>query len=655
MALVVRVVGAVTGFLYLVTIAVSVTYRPIDAFGILVNVVPMLAFFLAGMVVLWSQPESQSGRWLLGVGVCGAAMVASTALSPRLGWSGWPVFLLGTVPQCLLFAAWLGIFATFPSPELDRGYERVAVAVAVVAAVVLPVIAVVASPRLTLMVPPVDHPPVVASPIQIGWLAPFANAFTLLYVLPVVALVLLVIRYRRGDESLRRRMRWPLFACAIAAVFFAASALFPGLNVYVSSVLFVAATTSVPVAVAIGLARPSLFDIDLLIRRSPVYALLWLAIAAVYATVSAILGITAGQRLSVGTAVAVTVIAAVLFQPARDRLERIADRIVYGQRLDGYALLRGLAHDLEKAPHAAAVGPRVAAAVADGVGAAWSRVVLTETSGDVVVGTAGHPVPPAELVLPLVYRDETIGRLECGPRGAEPYSEADIELLAAVARQVALALHDARQSHELAASRTRLVQAAQAERRRIERDLHDGVQQELVALMAKIEVARRSATGDPAVTEALNDAVQLARSSLRGVRELAHGIHPAVLTDEGLAAAVHARAAALPIGVHLEVAPEARGRRFAADSEAAAYFMVSEALTNAIKHSGTDECWIRIGLCQDQLDVIVDDAGRGIEPKAHLRGLRGIEDRLGALGGRLEVGPRPGSRSGTRVRALLPA
>jgi signal transduction histidine kinase len=196
------------------------------------------------------------------------------------------------------------------------------------------------------------------------------------------------------------------------------------------------------------------------------------------------------------------------------------------------------------------------------------------------------------------------------------------------------------------------VQAAEAERRRIERDLHDGVQQDLVALMAKVEVARRRGS-DPAVAETLVEAQQLTRRAVQELRQLVQGIHPPVLTDEGLPSAVRSRAGALPFPVRVEVGPGATGRRFDPDSEAAAYFLVCEALTNVAKHAGATSAMVCIDADDHRLCVDVRDDGCGFTGPSTPRGLRGLQDRLEALGGRLDFGSLEGG--GAYVRGELPA
>lgn len=212
-----------------------------------------------------------------------------------------------------------------------------------------------------------------------------------------------------------------------------------------------------------------------------------------------------------------------------------------------------------------------------------------------------------------------------------------------------------RQAQELAASCSRIVQAQDAERHRIERNIHDGVQQEIVALAAKAQLARNQLRRAPDLADAtLSELRDDIRHALQSLRELARGIHPAVLTDKGLLEAVQAQASRMPLDVTVEAAAELRDRRFAAEVEAGAYFFVSEALANALKHASPTRVLTRLKLSGRSLSVEVADDGEGFVPsEADGTGLRGVRDRIESVGGALHVTSAPGE--GTRLHAVFPA
>jgi signal transduction histidine kinase len=215
------------------------------------------------------------------------------------------------------------------------------------------------------------------------------------------------------------------------------------------------------------------------------------------------------------------------------------------------------------------------------------------------------------------------------------------------------------QAERLAAveeSRARLAEVAVVERRRIERDLHDGAQQQLLALLARVELARArlGEEAGPDVDRELRDIGTAVGEVHRDLRELARGIHPAVLTDCGLGEAVRSALVRLPLQTEVTVAPEVEARRFAPTVEAAAYFFVLEGLANVLKHSGGTAARVELTADGSSLTVAVQDPGRGFEtPSSDGSGLVGLRDRLAAVGGSLSVTSRPGA--GTTLRGILPA
>jgi signal transduction histidine kinase len=262
-----------------------------------------------------------------------------------------------------------------------------------------------------------------------------------------------------------------------------------------------------------------------------------------------------------------------------------------------------------------------------------------------------------------------VGMIECGPRLEGKYTVQDQSLLDDLARQTALAVRNAGlaselsvrlgeirvQAAELAASRARIVHAQESERRRIERNIHDGVQQELVALIASLRLARNQLDRDPgAAALTLAGLQEQVRVTLDDLRHLAQGIHPAVLSDRGLLPALEARARSAPVAVAVHADRASLGVRFDDDVEGAAYFVVCEALANALKHALAESIELSVSHDKDTLVLEVRDDGVGFEPLVTpRRGLADLEDRVAALGGRFLVESEPGR--GTRIRCELRA
>jgi signal transduction histidine kinase len=276
---------------------------------------------------------------------------------------------------------------------------------------------------------------------------------------------------------------------------------------------------------------------------------------------------------------------------------------------------------------------RLATAVRTGLDTRWAAVTLTD--GRRVV--SGREDGPAALTIPV---RGGLGRIECGPRDRGRLHEEDRRFLEALAVPAGLAI----QSAGLA---MRLVNAQEAERRRIERNIHDGVQQQLVALIAGIELAR--ATGGDA--ETFGHLREQAHQTLQDLRELAAGIHPSALTQGGLVEAVEARCSRLPVPTQVFAHRELRAERFPDEIEGAMYFTVSEAVANALKHAEATKIEVRLDRTAGRLSAAVSDDGKGFGAGAR-RGLATLADRLDALGGGLELDSEQGK--GTRVEAWVP-
>jgi PAS domain S-box-containing protein len=239
-----------------------------------------------------------------------------------------------------------------------------------------------------------------------------------------------------------------------------------------------------------------------------------------------------------------------------------------------------------------------------------------------------------------------------GPRGEQWMDGAIFDITERRANEEALRRHEVERARveELRASQARIIEAGDAARRRIERDLHDGAQQHLVALALEVRLARARAERDPhsavAFLEHVGEALAQASSELR---ELAHGIHPAVLTERGLAAAVQALAGRASVPVEVVETPD---ERLPAAIEAAAYFVVAEALTNVAKYAQASAATVAVTVAKDRLVVEVRDDGVGGATPNSGSGLRGLADRVGALDGTLTVASPPGD--GTRLSAVIP-
>jgi signal transduction histidine kinase len=358
-------------------------------------------------------------------------------------------------------------------------------------------------------------------------------------------------------------------------------------------------------------------------------------------------------------------VVAVAVQPAHQRARRLANRVVYGRRATPYQVLSDFAQRIGSAYSHEEVLPQMVHIVAKGTGAArvvvWLRVddeLRPEASSDgsphaaplPVDGDAMPPVPGADLSVPVRHGGDLLGAISVQmPRGQRLRPTGE-QLGADVASQAGLVLSNVGLVEDLRASRQRLITAQDEARRRLERNIHDGAQQDLVALAIKLKLAVTAVDDDPA-RQILGELQADATGVLENLRELARGIYPPLLADLGLAAALNAQAAKSPVPVTVDA--DGIGR-FGQDTEAAVYFCCLEALQNIAKYAQASSARICLRAQNGTLRFTVSDDGTGYDTGCTPlgSGLRNMADRLAALGGRLEVRSAP-SR-GTTITARLP-
>jgi signal transduction histidine kinase len=386
--------------------------------------------------------------------------------------------------------------------------------------------------------------------------------------------------------------------------------------------------------------------------------------------------IGSGSRPNLVLSIIATAIVAVAFQPVRERLQTFANRLVYGKRATPYEVLAQFSERVAESYAADDVLPRMARVLAEGTGAERADVWLR--SGDHLRATAHwpdrngaearHPIGVTEQLMPAMlevdraaavrHQGVLLGALTVNKRQGESLTPVEEKLLDDLASQAGLVLKNVgltaellQRLEDLRASRQRLVAAQDEERRRLERNLHDGAQQNLVALKVKLGLAEAFAEKDPAKSkELLRELKDDADEALETLRDLARGIYPPLLAEKGLAVALEsqARKATLPV----EVSADGVGR-YPQDIEAAVYFCVLEALQNVQKYADAGEATVRLSDAGGQLRFEVRDDGKGFDPAATRKGsgLTNMADRLDALDGRVEVTSRPAE--GTTVIGTL--
>jgi signal transduction histidine kinase len=490
----------------------------------------------------------------------------------------------------------------------------------------------------------------------------------------------LFVRFRRAHGEERQQIRLVAYAPAIALFFFIATFVTGvGLGPNETSapneisflLLYLTVGIGIPLAAAVAMFRYRLYDLDIVIKKTVVAGVLAAFIALVYLGV--VIAVPLVIRGTAGTtadlfSLAAALIVALAFNPVRRAARRLADRLVYGERASPYEVLSEFSERVAETYSTDDVLPRMAQIVAAGTGATeaaiWLRVgsELRPAASWPDGGRARNALrmqgeelpdlPPQTAAFPVRHQRELLGAVSVTMPANDPMNPSKEALVRDLASQAGLVLRNVRLIEELRASRQRIVAAQDDERRRIERDIHDGAQQQLVALAVKLRLADAMVDKDTAKAhDLLTQIQQEANRALQDLRDLARGIYPPLLADKGLAAAVEAQARKSPV----PIAVEADGiGRYSQEIEAAVYFCVLEGLQNALKHAVSTRTTVRLAASDGQLTFQIADDGQGFDTaaRAYGTGLQGMADRLDAIGGTLEVASTPGQ--GTTVTGRLP-
>ena len=427
----------------------------------------------------------------------------------------------------------------------------------------------------------------------------------------------------------------------------------------------------IPAACAIAAFKYRLYDLDIVVKKTVMFGLIALALTAIgLATIALLptfaLGISSGISLR---SVLLGLALGLLVWPFRRFASRIADRVVYGTRATPYEVLSEFSDRMASTYSTEDVLPRMAEILGQGCGAdraaVWLRVgteIRLAASwpdeadagsprirliGDDLLDFAG-----ADHAFPVRHQGELLGALTLAMPAADPMNPARAKLARDVAAQGGLVLRNVRLIEELRASRQRLVTAQDEERRRIERNIHDGAQQQLVALSVQLRLAESMVGKEPEKERQLLHRLQAATAeALEDLRVLARGIYPPLLAEEGLVVAIEsqARKSATPV----EVESKNLGR-YPQHVEAAVYFCALEALNNVAKYADASSARVRLTARDGTLTFEVADDGVGFDPAetGYGTGLQGMADRLAAIGGDFEVRTRAGS--GTTVKGTVP-
>jgi signal transduction histidine kinase len=492
--------------------------------------------------------------------------------------------------------------------------------------------------------------------------------------------IALIVRFRRSSGEERQKLRWLAFVGGLAGSLLALDMLLAivgglllggegGDPIFTAIwvLTFVSVFLGVPAAYLIAIFRYGLWNLDVVVRKTVVYGtlvVLFLVVGAVLVLLvgRTIVGVPSGtQWVLLGAGL----VMGLLFVPLRRASARLADRIVYRKRATPYQVLTAFSDRMGESYSADEVLPRMAEVVAGGVGADVARVWL-RLGPDLVPEASWPPGPPPSVVpfrdpLPAIggeqvfevrHQGEVLGAVSVRMPVSDPMNGSKERLIRDLAAQAGLVLRNVGLIEALRESRRRIVAAQDERAKALERNIHDGAQQQLVALSVKLGLARRLGDGGPGpVDELLGQLQEDARLALEDLRDLARGIYPPLLADQGLAAALQAQARRSTVATTVESYGVGR---YSQDVEAAVYFSALEALQNVAKYSQATHATVRLAQTDGIMSFEVQDDGVGFDPSStgYGTGLLGMRDRLEAVGGAVTVRSAPGS--GTTVAGRVP-
>ncbi|HEX7122810.1 MAG TPA: sensor histidine kinase [Gemmatimonadaceae bacterium] len=649
------VAAALAGWVLGVVLAVSDGHGFGAAFGI-----GGVAFAVVGALVVWQRPENRLGSLFCVGGVvltlldAGGVYSRYAAAHPAAGLPGglavsW-LADAAAIPTTALFG---GIIPQlFPDgrvlsrrwrPTLWCGWAFIALATAGNALM----------PQKLESVPGRTNPYAVPS-LRGVWATMIAVSAPLGLIALVAGLVTLILRWRRSKGDERQQLKWFLGAVALLPV----PLLLHDAARALSDALLSLAFVVIPVSLGVAVLRFRLYNLNLVVRRSAAYAVVSAVVAGIYLGIVAVVEAGVGRDVSSGEHVIAAVAAAALFQPLRGLVQRVIDQVFYGDRLRPYEVMNRIGRQLEHAVVPENVLPGVVAAVSDALRVPYVAVELNETSRGPWVAAEHGRHPGYVETFPLTYQADPVGRLLVAPRAAgRPLEAVDRQLLAELARHVGVAAHAVQATLALQRSRADLITAREEERRRLRRELHEGLGPTLAGIALGLGAARAQLRTSPENADTLLATLAgQAEQAIADIRRVVYGLRPPALDELGLVRALQLHvqqltATAPSLSVDVEVSGDAV-RRLPAAVEVAAFRIASEALSNVVRHAGATTCAVELSL-NGVLEIVVTDDGRGLPSDHHAGvGVTGMRERADELGGTLTITSSDGR--GTVVRARLP-
>jgi signal transduction histidine kinase len=656
---------------------VFVSLNGVSLAGDITNFTAFMGMGIVGALSLSRAPDNRIGWLLLWVAVAvGAAFTTGEAsiYGARHGWPGveWLAWPGNALWAFSIFPLLIILPLVFPDGRLPsprwRWLSWAGIGISFLAFVSI------GFAEATFDVGAVGRERRVPNPLHVPALGSLAGTvdtviWPMLLGLFVLAVGSMVVRFRRSSGVERQQLKWFAFAAVVLVAYFLVSAVLDAFGIPEgtwSEVLSGLAFLGIPIAVGIAILQFHLWDLDVVVRKAVVAGMLVVLAVVVYGGAVALIAKATADRGSTGALFAVALALGIAFRPVMRIARRFADRIAYGKRATPYEVLSEFSDRMRSSYATEDILPRMAQVLGEGTGATTARVWLLAGNELRPAATWPADAPPAapvrleadrleiagEVVTEVRDRGELLGALSVRMPASDPMGPSKDRLVSDLAAQAGMVLRNVRLVEDLRASRQRLVSAQDEERRRLERNIHDGAQQQLVALAVKARLARQLTERDPAKTaEMLVQIEAETQTALEDLRDLARGIYPPLLADRGLVAALEAqsRKASVPVSVEADAVG-----RYSADVEATVYFCTLEALQNVAKYAEADGTLIRLSQSNGSLSFEVVDEGRGFDPDAVASGsgLQGMADRLAAVGGSLEIRSAPGR--GTTVAGRVP-
>jgi signal transduction histidine kinase len=594
-----------------------------------------LAIFLT-IFVFWKRPKNLTAQLLF--------LQSSATIAAAISWAVTPLSVADILNPVTLFVAsfmshWihltlvqpLGLHTILSFPKPNRVLQK----------------------RWTL--PLLYGLPLVVCMLGITSVIPAVTAFIVVALYNLLGVIVVVWMFFTKRESVETaQVRWFTFGYALTSL----GTLLFGLGAagvipaaVASAAEFIPFNLLYLACIAIAIFRYRLFDIDVIINRTLVYGGLTLSVISLYVLVVGGLGRLIQAQGNLTLSLFATGFIAIMFQPLRQRLQKGANRLLYGDRDDPYKVLSKLSERVEGTLEPSKLLPTMTETIAQTLKLPFAAIALGQ-NGDMQI-VASHGIAKSESVaLPLSYQGELVGELRLEPRAGETFKPSELNLLKTIAQQASVAAHTVKQHLDLQHSREALVTAREEERLRIRRDLHDGLGPELASLTLKLDATRNILKYDVHKAETL--LVELkhqTQDAVASIRRLVYALRPPALDELGLEGALREQARSYEHVLNIELNTVGDLTNLPAATEVACYRIAQEALTNVVRHSRAKNCTI-ILCAAHQLFIDVQDDGIGLREEYRAGvGLRSMRERAEELGGTFTI---TSSEKGTRLLATLP-